>query len=117
MAIATYQKNSVQILEDPLEFTRVNSHRIDLGIKVDRKLTSKIDMYCKASFEREFAGDINARTYGYQIEPLVLKGNIFGAEVGVKGKTQSSLSWNIGLQGYMEQRKGVQGNVALGFLF
>lgn len=110
-------ENSTQILEDPLEFTRVNSHRINLGIKVDRKLTSKIDMYCKASFERELAGDINARTYGYQIEPLVLKGNILGAEVGLKGETKNSLSWNIGLQGYMGRRKGVQGNVALGFLF
>ena len=92
-------ENTTEVLEDPIEFTAVNSHRIALGIKVDRKLTSKIDMYCKASFERELSGEINARTYGYQIEPLVLKGNIFGAELGLKGKTESSLSWNIGIHG------------------
>lgn len=110
-------ENSAEILEDPLEFSRVDSHRVNLGVRVDRKLTSKMEMYCKASFEREFAGEVNARTYGYQIEPLVLKGNILGAEIGLKGKTKSSLSWNIGIQGYMGQRKGVQGNVALSYLF
>ena len=110
-------ENTAEVLEDPIEFSRVNSHRIALGIKVDRKLTSKIDMYCKASFERELSGEINARTYGYQIEPLSMKGNTLGAEAGLSGKTESSLSWNIGIQGYMGQRKGLQGNVALGYLF
>ena len=74
-------------------------------------------MYCKASFERELSGEINARTYGYQIEPLSMKGNTLGAEAGLNGKTESSLSWNMGIHGYMGQRKGLQGNVALGYLF
>lgn len=110
-------ENTAEVLEDPIEFSRVNSHRLNFGIKVDRKLTSKIDMYCKASFERELSGEINARTYGYQIEPLSMKGNTLGAEAGLNGKTESSLSWNIGIHGYMGQRKGLQGNVALGYLF
>ena len=72
-----------------------------------------------AAFDREFASEVKATTYGFKIDSPDIKGHTGIGEFGVSFKSSmlSGLSLDFGVQGYVGQREGVSGTFQVKYLF
>ena len=75
--------------------------------------------YAGLSWEHEFDAKANASSYGLSLEELSLKGDTGVAELGIRFKPSENSAWRVeaSVNGYVGQKEGVAGNIAVNWLF
>jgi len=111
--------DDVTILGAPYKFDSVDSNRLRLGARFGYDFTEKFGAYAGAGWEREFNGTANATVYGYDILAPSLRGNsgIFEGGVTFKPSKDSGFKTELGITGYVGQKKGVTGTLKLNYTF
>lgn len=80
---------------------------------------SLLSPYVGLNWEDEFDGNANAKSYGLSLEELSLKGDTGSAQLGVHFKPSETSSWRVdaSINGYVGQKEGVAGNIAVHWLY
>ena len=83
------------------------------------KSRGRFKPYIGVSYEHEFAGSCESKTFGYNIASPSLEGDTGIGELGIKMTPSESLplSVNLGVQGYVGQKQGVSGSCLLKYEF
>ena len=104
---------------DPVEFQDANSRRLRLGGRFSYAVNEYVSPYVGAAYEYEFDGKARATTYGYSIDAPSLRGGTGIGELGLSLAPSKSLplSFDLGVQGYVGQRRGVTGSLQVRFEF
>jgi len=104
---------------DPVDFKAANSHRVRLGGRYSHNFDTAISFYGGAAFEYEFDGKAKATTNGFDIDAPSLKGSTGIGELGLIFTPSTSLPMfiDLGVQGYVGQRRGVTGSLQIKFEF
>ena len=102
---------------DPIEFQRVNSHRVRLGGRYVFATSRRLSPYFGAAWEREFDGIARATAHGdYAINATSLRGNSGFGEVGMTWKPAANHGFyaDLNLKGYTGKREGVAATLSIG---
>jgi len=104
---------------EPVEFETVTSRRLRLGTRFTYAINEYVSPYIGVGYEREFDGQVNASTYGYDLDAPSLRGDTGLGEIGLtitptEGK---AFSLNLGLQGFTGVREGWQGSLQMKYEF
>ncbi|GFH63423.1 MAG: outer membrane autotransporter, partial [Candidatus Desulfovibrio kirbyi] len=104
---------------EPVEFETVTSRRLRLGTRFTYAINEYVSPYIGVGYEREFDGQVNASTYGYDLDAPSLRGDTGLGEIGLtitpaEGK---AFSLNVGLQGFTGVREGWQGSLQMKYEF
>jgi outer membrane autotransporter protein len=104
---------------DPVEFDDAESHRLRIGTRFTIPANDYLTPYVGLSYEHEFDGQARASTYGYKIDAPPLGGDSAIAEAGLSITPSADLPlyFDLGVQGYAVDRKGVGGTVQMRFEF
>jgi outer membrane autotransporter protein len=104
---------------DELTFEDSTSVRARLGARWNKGFGAASQFYVGAAYEREFDGKAEASVGGEAIGIPELKGNTGIGELGVsfRSSAESAFSFDLGVQGYVGDRKGVTGNLNLKYRF
>ncbi|MDR0673148.1 MAG: autotransporter outer membrane beta-barrel domain-containing protein [Zoogloeaceae bacterium] len=108
---------------DDLRFDRSQSERLRVGLRLNPSLASVWKSYVGLAYEHEANGRAKAVTRtqsrAYAIDAPRLKGNSALFEIGLSARQGkgSPLSFDLGLQGYTGDRKGVIGSLHANWVF
>ena len=107
------------IANDPYKFDDIDSHRTKIGVRLNYTENKQYTPYIGVAWEHEFSGTSDGRVYGYSLEDNSLKGDTGVAEIGVTFSPTADSAWRIdaNVQGYVGQREGVAGNLAVNYMF
>lgn len=110
----------VQVVDEEMSTGAAHSHRLRAGVRYGYAYSKKITPYAGFAYERNFNGDVSGSAYGFTIKEKSLKGNTGMVEVGLFVKpdgTDDSLTLNFGLQGFFDNRQGVNAAVRARYVF
>ena len=104
---------------DPYTFDSIDSRRAIVAAHMVYTGSTLFSPYAGLSWEHEFDAKANASSYGLSLEELSLKGDTGAAELGVRFKPSENSSWRVdaSVNGYVGQKEGVAGNIAVNWLF
>ena len=102
---------------DRVRFSAVNSHRARLGGRFSFAAGEYVSPYAGAAFEYEFHGKARAKTNRLAIDAPSLRGGTGIGELGLMVKPSSTVSIDLGAQGYVGKREGVTGALQVGIAF
>ena len=107
------------ITNDPYKFDDIDSHRTKIGARLNYTENKQYTPYIGVAWEHEFSGTSDGSVYGYSLEDNSLKGDTGVAEIGVTFSPTADSAWKIdaNVQGYVGQREGVAGNLAVNYMF
>lgn len=111
---------NVQVVDEQMSVGAAHSQRLRVGARYGYAYSEKVTSYAGLAYERNFSGDVTGSAYGFTIKKNSLKGNTGILEAGVIVKPKGandSLSLNLGLQGYVGDRKGVTAAVRARYVF
>ena len=113
------ESDSVTVVTDPVRFKAVNSHRMQLGTRHSYELFAGFTPYVGVGYDREFASEVKATSYGLSIAAPDIKGHTGIGELGLSFRPVmlSGLSLDFGVQGYVGKREGVSGTFQVKYLF
>ena len=113
------ESDRVVVVTDPVRFKATDSHRMQLGSRLNYELITGCIPYIGLAYDREFASDVKAATYGLKIDAPDIKGHTGIGELGVSFKSSmlSGLYLDFGAQGYLGQREGISGTFQVKYLF
>lgn len=110
----------VQVVDEPMSAGTAHSHRLRLGARLGYAYSEKATPYAGLAYERNFNGDVSGSAYGFTIKEKSLKGNTGIVEAGLLVKPKGAndpFSLNLGLQGYLGDRKGLTAVVRARYVF
>ncbi|MDR1050444.1 MAG: autotransporter outer membrane beta-barrel domain-containing protein [Deltaproteobacteria bacterium] len=103
---------------ETVSFSSVDSHRVRAGGRVTFKAGRHVEPYAGAAWEHEFAGKAKSSINGrVPVDAPELKGDTGIGEIGLRFGPDAPVHFDIGLQGYVGQRKGYGGTMQLTFDF
>lgn len=107
------------IADDPYHFDDIDSHRTRVGARLNFTENSQYTPYAGIAWEHEFSGRVDCSVYGHSLEDNSLKGDTGIGEIGITFSPSEGSAWKIDakLSGYIGQREGVTGNLAVNYLF
>lgn len=93
MLLNKLSKKEVEVVGDKFLLDSTVSLLGKLGFRYNYVLNEKLDIYAGASYEMEFKGEAKGYnlTHNAAIESPSIKGNTYGAEIGVKLNTANNL--------------------------
>ena len=101
---------------DKIDFEDALSSRVRVGAKANLSSTNAWRPYIGAALDYEFNGKAKATAYRMSWDAPSLKGASGVGEAGVKWQN-GVWTFGLGAEGYVGQRRGVRGNVQLGYQF
>lgn len=110
---------SAVIAGDPFDLSAMNSQLTRIDARFNHALKENLTGYVGVAWEHEFDGTANAGVYGVGIHGASLRGNTGVLEAGlrIKPAATSGFSADVGLEGYVGERRGVAGAVKIRYLF
>ena len=104
---------------DKIEFDDIDSSRVRFGARYTYKGNERFKPYVGVAWEHEFAGSCDSKTFGYSVAAPSFEGDTGIGELGITMTPSESLplSINLGVQGYVGQKRGVSGNCMLMYEF
>ena len=103
---------------DRYEFGSVNSQRLRLGFRYSRKDKTTGEFYAGLAWEHEFAGKAGATYEGDAAPSPSLKGSSYMLELGYRFMPENSrVSYDLHLNGWQGQRKGITGGASVKWAF
>jgi outer membrane autotransporter protein len=102
-----------------LEFDKIDSKRLQLGIRYEHTLNSGIQAYTGFAYDREYNGEAKVTTNGTRIDAPNLKGNTGIGEIGLKATPRPGQPFHLdfGLQGYTGKQEGITGSFRMRYFF
>lgn len=117
----THQNSSAAtVVNDPINFAAINSQRWRNGVRLNYRPNATVSPYVGAAFEYEFSGQANATTYLiYNVDTPTLRGGTGIGELGVNvlhttGR-KGVMKLDVGAQGYVGRRQGVDGVLSFSY--
>ncbi len=97
---------------DRYEFDDMHSSRIRAGVRYSYTGSERFRPYIGVSYEHEFAGSCDARTYGFDVNSPSYEGGTGTGELGIAMMPADTLplSFSLGVQGYAGKKQGISGN-------
>jgi hypothetical protein len=105
------------VSQQDLRFDDVDSQRVRAGLRLSFQPNEFVRPYFGVAYEYEADGKASATIAGVPIDVPELKGSTGIGEIGISVYTGTLVNLDFGVQGYVGQRKGVSGTVALNFQF
>ena len=103
---------------DRYEFGSVNSQRLRLGFRYSLKDKTTGEFYAGLAWEHEFAGKAGATYQGDAAPSPSLKGSSTMLELGYRFMPENSrVSYDLHLNGWQGQRKGITGGASVKWTF
>ena len=103
---------------DRYEFGSVNSQRLRLGFRYSLKDKTTGEFYAGLAWEHEFAGKAGATYEGDAAPSPSLKGSSYMLELGYRFMPENSrVSYDLHLNGWQGQRKGITGGASVKWAF
>ena len=103
---------------DRYEFGSVNSQRLRLGLRYSLKDKTTGEFYAGLAWEHEFAGKAGATYQGDAAPSPSLKGSSYMLELGYRFMPENSrVSYDLHLNGWQGQRKGITGGASVKWTF
>ena len=103
---------------DRYEFGSVNSQRLRLGFRYSLKDKTTGEFYAGLAWEHEFAGKAGATYQGDAAPSPSLKGSSTMLELGYRFMPKNSrVSYDLHLNGWQGQRKGITGGASVKWTF
>ena len=103
---------------DVYEFGSVNSQRLRLGLRYSLKDKTTGEFYAGLAWEHEFAGKAGATYQGDAAPSPSLKGSSTMLELGYRFMPENSrVSYDLHLNGWQGQRKGITGGASVKWAF
>ena len=103
---------------DRYEFGSVNSQRLRLGFRYSLKDKTTGEFYAGLAWEHEFAGKAGATYEGDAAPSPSLKGSSTMLELGYRFMPENSrVSYDLHLNGWQGQRKGITGGASIKWAF
>ena len=103
---------------DRYEFGSVNSQRLRLGFRYSLKDKTTGEFYAGLAWEHEFAGKAGATYQGDAAPSPSLKGSSTMLELGYRFMPENSrVSYDLHLNGWQGQRKGITGGASVKWAF
>ena len=103
---------------DRYEFGSVNSQRLRLGLRYSLKDKTTGEFYAGLAWEHEFAGKAGATYEGDAAPSPSLKGSSYMLELGYRFMPENSrVSYDLHLNGWQGQRKGITGGASVKWMF
>ena len=104
---------------DKFEFDDMDSSRVRFGARYSYNGSERFKPYVGVAYEHEFAGSCDSRTFGHAVAAPSFEGDTGIGELGLVMKPAESLplSVNLGVQGYVGQKRGISGNCAISYEF
>ena len=103
---------------DRYEFGSVNSQRLRLGFRYSRKDKTTGEFYAGLAWEHEFAGKAGATYEGDAAPSPSLKGSSYMLELGYRFMPENSrVIYDLHLNGWQGQRKGITGGASVKWAF
>lgn len=104
---------------DRYDFDDADSSRLRVGTRLDWRFGARASLHVGAAWEREFAGEINAVTYGLEPPSPSMEGDsgLFDLGLTLAPASLPNLGLGLGVTGYAGKRRGVSGNVMLQYTF
>ena len=103
---------------DRYEFGSVNSQRLRLGFRYSLKDKTTGEFYAGLAWEHEFAGKAGATYQGDAAPSPSLKGSSTMLELGYRFMPENSrVSYDLHLNGWQGQRKGITGGASIKWAF
>ena len=103
---------------DVYEFGSVNSQRLRLGFRYSLKDKTTGEFYAGLAWEHEFAGKAGATYQGDAAPSPSLKGSSTMLELGYRFMPENSrVSYDLHLNGWQGQRKGITGGASVKWAF
>ena len=103
---------------DVYDFGSVNSHRLRLGLRYSLKDKTTGEFYAGLAWEHEFAGKAGATYQGDAAPSPSLKGSSTMLELGYRFMPENSrVSYDLHLNGWQGQRKGITGGASVKWAF
>ena len=103
---------------DVYDFGSVNSHRLRLGLRYSLKDKTTGEFYAGLAWEHEFAGKAGATYQGDAAPSPSLKGSSTMLELGYRFMPKNSrVSYDLHLNGWQGQRKGITGGASVKWAF
>ena len=104
---------------DRYEFDDLDSSRVQLGVRYTYTGSERFQPYVGVAYEHEFAGSCDARTLGHSLASPSFEGDTGIGELGITMTPSETLplSFNLGVQGYVGQKRGVSGNCMVKYEF
>ncbi|MDO4840757.1 MAG: autotransporter domain-containing protein, partial [Desulfovibrionaceae bacterium] len=104
---------------DKFEYDDMDSNRIRLGARYTYKGSERFRPYVGAAYEHEFAGSCESTAFDHSVSAPSFKGSSGMGEIGLMMQPSEAipLSVNLGVQGYVGQKRGVSGNCSLMYEF
>ncbi|MDR1309962.1 MAG: autotransporter outer membrane beta-barrel domain-containing protein [Deltaproteobacteria bacterium] len=115
----THQRGDSVVLSsgDPVNFDSVNSKRVKAGARFSFAVNEHVSPFFGLAFEHEFDGKAGASSHGFRLDVPKLKGSTVIGELGLSVRTGSAVSFDLGVQGHLGNRRGVSGSLLLNVTF
>lgn len=109
----------VEVMGYPFHLKDVNSHRLQVGAKLNADVSLHFKPYVRAAFEYEFDGKISGTLYGMQLKEPSLQGGMGIGELGLVWTPgeETGLKVDLGVQGFVGKREGVSGSLSISLSF
>jgi hypothetical protein len=117
--VMTHQQGDSVVLSsgDPVNFDSVNSKRVKAGARFSFAVNEHVSPFFGLAFEHEFDGKAGASSHGFRLDVPKLKGSTGIGELGLSVRTGSAVSFDLGVQGHLGNRRGVSGSLLLNVTF
>ena len=112
--------DKVMIGNDKLSFDSDNSSRLRAGTRYTYAVTEYLSPYAGVAYEHEFDGKVSGKAYDMSIKGTDLGGSTGIVEVGLSSTPIASVSaikLDVGVQGFMGERRGATGSISLSYEF
>ncbi|MDO4839948.1 MAG: autotransporter domain-containing protein, partial [Desulfovibrionaceae bacterium] len=97
---------------DKFEYDELDSNRMRLGVRYSYTGSERFSPYVGVAYEHEFSGSCDSKVLAHSVSAPSFRGGSGMGELGLMMKPTESLplSINLGVQGYVGQKRGVSGN-------
>lgn len=95
----------------------VTTHAARAGLRLSGESSKRLAWHAGLAYEHVFGGDAGGTVEGLALDEPSLSGNTLIGELGLELRPEADSSWGVhfGLKGYGLDRRGVTGNVAVGW--
>ena len=104
---------------DKLKLDSATTQTVQIGTRMLGAFSDNVSWKVGAAYEHVFGGDADAKVNGQKIDSPSVSGNsgIFEAGVAVTPSQTSPWKFDLGVKGYVGDRKGVSGSAQVQYLF
>ena len=99
----------VKVVGDTYHFDSVDSHRVRSGLRYTHALENGISPYAGVAYDYEFDGEAKGQVYGYDLDPVRLKGGTVIGEIGLDWQMKDTVKASFAIEGYTGKADGFGG--------